>query len=224
MKIHDPEYKDKIRTAAFDLRFLLERGYRKRSALNFVANRYLLDMRQRNHLTRTVFSRAKSIKRQEKLMDIHHINGKNLFVDGYNVLITAESIYRDRSSIVACDDGVLRDVNAVFGKYKINKWTETALNHIISLLEHYKPYYVKFIYDSPVSRSGELSKLTNKVINVYKINGCAVTSKNTDFELVKLSNEFNGIVATSDSAVMDRVKKVLDVPNKLCQLESTARK
>lgn len=65
MKIHDLEYKDKIRTAAFDLRFLLERGYRKRSALNFVANRYLLDMRQRNHLTRTVFSRAKSIKRQE---------------------------------------------------------------------------------------------------------------------------------------------------------------
>lgn len=30
--------------------------------------------------------------------------------------------------------------------------------------------------------------------------------KNTDFELVKLSNEFNGIVVTSDSAVMDRVK------------------
>jgi hypothetical protein len=220
MKLQDPEYKSKIKTAAFDLRFLLERGYRKKSAVNFVANRYLLNMMQRNHLVRTVFSRKESIKRREKLIDIHQVGGRTLFVDGYNVLITVESIYKDRRSIVACDDGVLRDVNAVFGKYRINKWTEAALNHIISILKPYKPYCVKFIYDSPVSRSGELAKLTNKIIRGYEIKGCAFTSRNTDFELVKLSNEVDGIVATSDSAVMDKVEKILDLPSKLCELES----
>lgn len=212
MNFKNPEYDKKIEKASFDLRFLIERGYRKKSALNFVANRYLLDRKQRNYLVRTVFSSKKSMERWEKLVDINFISGNILFVDGYNVLITVESICSDKNSIVACDDGVLRDVNAVFGRYKISRWTEPALHYIISLLESYNPFLVKFIYDNPVSQSGDLAYLTNKIMRAYKIEGCAVTSKNTDFELVKLSNEFNGIVATSDSAVMDKVKKILDIP------------
>ena len=33
-----------------------------------------------------------------------------------------------------CDDGVLRNVKAVFGKYKINLTTKNALNNIINIL------------------------------------------------------------------------------------------
>ena len=60
-----------------------------------------------------------------------------------------------------CDDGVLRDLKAVFGKYKINSTTENALNNIINILRQYNPAYVYFFYDSPVSKSGELARITN---------------------------------------------------------------
>ena len=218
--------KDQIKSAAFDLRFLLDRGYRKKGALKFVANRYLLNIKQKNYLVRTVFSREKSMARKGKIVDITFINGKTLFVDGYNVLITAESICSDNErSVVVCDDGVLRDVNAVFGKYKYNEWTKTALNQIITLLKLYNPLFVKFFYDSPVSRSGELAKLTNRIINSHGVNGCAVTSKNVDFELKNLSKGSGNnddsirIVATSDGAIIDKVKNVLDIPNELCKLK-----
>jgi hypothetical protein len=216
--------KDQIKSATFDLRFLLDRGYRKKGALKFVADRYLLDKKQKNYLVRTVFSREKSMARKDKIVDITFINGKTLFVDGYNVIITVESICSDdQRSVVVCDDGVLRDVNAVFGKYKYNEWTETALNQIISLLKSHNPLSVKFFYDSPVSRSGELAKLTNRIINSHGVSGCAVTSKNVDFELKKLSNDKDKIVATSDGAIIDKVKNVLDVPRELCKLKNMKR-
>ncbi len=218
--------KGQIKSATSDLRFLLDRGYRKKGALKFVANRYVLNKRQKNYLVRTVFSREKSLARKGKIVDITFIKGKTLFVDGYNVLITVESICSNNErSVVVCDDGVLRDVNAVFGKYKYNEWTEIALNQIIFLLKFYKPLFVKFFYDSPVSRSGELAKLTNRIIKAHGVNGCAVTSKNVDFELKNLSNASGNnsdstyIIATSDGAIIDKVKNVLDIPSELCKLK-----
>ncbi|MDP3065702.1 MAG: DUF434 domain-containing protein, partial [Methanobacteriaceae archaeon] len=41
-----------LKNAENDLRYLLNRGYRKTTALNFVAGHYLLDKSQRNYLAR----------------------------------------------------------------------------------------------------------------------------------------------------------------------------
>ena len=68
-----------------------------------------------------------------------------------------------------CDDAVLRDTNAIFGIYKINSHTEIALINIINLLKHYHPKCVYFLYDSPVSKSGELAKLTNSLLKDNKL-------------------------------------------------------
>ena len=96
--------------------------------------------------------------------------------------------------MVLCDDGVLRDsLKAVFGKYKINSTTEKALDNVIRILKQHNPAYVYFFYDSPVSKSGELARITNSIIQINKLNGCAVTNKNVDFELVKQSKKHGGI-------------------------------
>ncbi len=190
-----------LKDASYDLKFLLNRGYRKKIALNFVANKYLLDKNARNYLARKVFSTLTSFNRIIKIVDINSINNKAIFIDGYNVLITVESICnQEYDSIVMCDDGVLRDTNAIFGKYKINSHTEIALTNIINLLKHHHPKCVYFLYDSPVSKSGELAKLTNSLLKYNKLQGNAVTNKNVDYELVKLVKHHNGIVATSDGA------------------------
>jgi hypothetical protein len=148
-----------------------------------------------------------------KIVDITNVANKTILIDGYNVLISVEAICKKQyDSIIMCDDGVLRDLKAVFGKYKTSSSTITALNYIINILSLQNPEQIYFFYDSPVSKSGELANLTNSLIKTFEVNGVAQTNKNVDFELVKLSKEYGGIIATSDGVVMDKVDKILDIP------------
>jgi len=202
----------KLQDATSDLKFLLNRGYQKRMALDFVGNHYLLDKEERNFLQRTVFSHEKSQDRKNRLVPLCKIKGKTLLIDGYNVLITIESIFLSDGSVVICDDGVLRDVNAVFGKYKFKKNTENVINSIIALIKIYQPQMVRFSYDSQVSYSGELSKLTEQILKTHELSGSAETAPNVDYQLVKLSHDTDGVVATSDGIIIDKVQQVLDIP------------
>jgi hypothetical protein len=202
-----------LEEAKRDFRYLLDHGYPRTGALTFVGNHYLLDQMQRNYLNRTVFSQEKMETRKNKLILLSDVKDKNVLIDGYNVLITVESIFNlEEEFMVSCDDGVTRDIKAVFGKYKKNQNTEVALNSIISLLKHFKPKNVLFLYDSPVSLSGELAKTTQELLKSLGVHGDAQTTENVDSELVNLSIEMEGIVATSDGIIMDKVASVLDIP------------
>ncbi len=203
----------RLKNASYDLKFLLNRKYNKKAALNLVANKYLLNKDGRNYLIRKVFSDKKSRDKSNKIISIDNITDKTIFIDGYNVLISVETICnQEYDSLIMCDDGVLRDLKAVFGKYKISKTTKNALNNIITILCKYNPECIFFFYDSPVSKSGELARITKSLIEKHKVTGSAVTDKNVDFELIKTSKKYDGIVATSDGPVIDKVENVLDIP------------
>jgi hypothetical protein len=217
--------KNILKEAAYDLRFLLNRGYRKKNALAFVANKYLLYVNERNYLARSIFSSSKSALRRDKVIDLSLIEGKILLLDGYNVLITVESLCRkDYDSLILCDDGVIRDLNAVFGKYKFNENTERALNGIIHLIKRYRPLKIKFFFDKQVSFSGKLANLTEEIMRFWELNGEAVLSKNVDFEIIKLVNSERGIVATSDSVIIDKVDKIVDLPSHFLNMQKISIK
>jgi hypothetical protein len=207
----------RLMDAEYDLKFLLNRRYNKKNSLNFVSNKYLLNKEAKNYLVRKVFSNEKIMARMIKIVDIHEINNKTVFIDGYNVLITVEMICnQEYEAILMCDDGVLRDIKAVFGKYKSNPKTEDALNRIIRVLKNHNPLSINFFYDSPVSNSGELAKLTESLIKSNNISGNALTKKNVDYDLVKQSKKVRGIVGTSDGVIIDKVENVLDIPYWIC--------
>ncbi|MCC7550468.1 MAG: DUF434 domain-containing protein [Methanobacterium sp.] len=221
MNFQDPILKE----AKKDFRYLLDRGFPRTGALNFVGNHYLLDQVQRNYLNRTVFSKEKMETRKSKLILLSEIKGKCVLIDGYNVLITAESVSkREDEVLVNCDDGVMRDVNAVFGKYKENENTRIALNSIISLLKIFKPKEVLFFYDRPVSLSGELARSTQKILQSQQVPGDARTVENVDKKLVTLSQDLRGVVATSDGIIIDNVEKVLDIPSYIARLNKSQTK
>lgn len=202
-----------IKEAAHDLRFLLNRGYRKKGALNFVSNKYLLSIDERNYMARCVFSNSKSVFRMNKIVDISQIEGQSILIDGYNVLITVETIFKeDYSSIILCDDGIIRDLNAVFGKYKFDDKTEDVLTDIIGLIKKYGPLEIKFFFDRQVSFSGKLANLTEEIIGFQGLKGEAILSKIVDFEIIKLSRAKNGIVATSDGIIIDKADRIVDLP------------
>jgi hypothetical protein len=210
MNFNDPILKE----AKKDFQYLLGRGFPRTGALEYVGNHYLLDEMQRNYLNRTVFSREKIETRKNKLILLSDVKGKDVLLDGYNVLITVETLFQGADNlIVDCDDGVTRDVKAVFGKYKENETTEIAINSIISLLKLFKPKSVLFFYDSPVSLSGELAKTTKEILDSCEVPGDAQTSKNVDLKLISLSHELGAVVATSDGIIIDKVNSVLDIPS-----------
>ncbi|MGZ4856811.1 MAG: DUF434 domain-containing protein [Methanobacteriaceae archaeon] len=203
-----------LEAANRDFRYLLNQGYPRKGALKFVGDHYLLKDTSRNYLYRTVFSNEQADNRKMKLVVLSDIKNKIVFVDGYNVLITLESICSGENGlIVKGDDGVIRDVKAVFGKYKGNKMTKSVLNSVMSLLKPYHPLAVRIFYDRQISLSGELAKLTREIMAMHGVQGTAETSENVDFQLVHLSRDLEGIVATSDGVIMDKVEKILDIPS-----------
>jgi hypothetical protein len=175
-----------------------------------VAGHYLLDKTERNYLARKVSSDEKAKERRSRLIFFKELKDQVILVDGYNVLITLESVLHHPDTILESDDGVLRDTKAVFGKYQPHEDTLNVLNILTDFLKEAQPKEVHFFYDRPVSRSGELAQLTRVVLEKNHIPGSAVTYPQVDRELAKNSTE--KVIATSDGPLMDKVKKVVDLP------------
>jgi len=147
--------------AVKDVRYLLNRGYPRASTVNFVSNHFRLDEFERHFLVRCVFSQSEARSHKKKLVGIQAVRGKFLGVDGYNVLITLESLAKG-DFVVKCDDGILRDLRGVFGKYKFSRQTVSAVESLVLLLKRARPRAVAVLFDKQVSKSGELAGIVRK--------------------------------------------------------------
>jgi len=196
-----------MKDAVHDLRFLLNRGYNRNSAVNFVANKYKLGIKSRNFLVRAVFSLSEAEEHRKKRIDIKKTKGMEIVIDGYNVLITVESALKGKE-VILCDDGFVRDTSATFGKYKLSKVTLPAIEKIMKLLKSNAVGRALFIFDSQVSFSGELCRLVREKLAEYELNGGAITSESADYIIIKSK----GIVCTSDRAIIKKAVKVVDIP------------
>jgi len=199
-----------IKKAAQDLRYLLDRNYNKKTSLNLVVNHYKLNEKQRNFLQRYVFSEKDIQLHKSKLFSIKKISEKYIVIDGYNVLVTVEAIL-NKKNLVRGMDGFLRDTSAIFSKYKFDKNTKKALKTVILALREYKPRFVLFIFDSQISHSGELASYVRHKLNEFGLKGDARTSRSADKEIVDL----NEITMTTDSIIIERVDRVVDIGSTL---------
>ena len=198
---------EKLLEAAKDYKYLLERGYNKKSALKFVGERYLLNETERHVLYRTVFPANEARKRREKIAKEDEVENNILVIDCYNVLITVETMLKN-GIILEADNGYIRDISAIFRKYKITNLTEKALNLIIQAIKNLKPAQTIFIVDQPISKSGELAAKIRNLLQKHNIKGTAKTTKHPDKELTQTP----GIIATSDTIIINKAQKTFDLP------------
>ena len=196
----------KIFGAIRDLRFLLDRGYPRASAVNFVSNHYRLPAKDRHLLTRCVFSGQEVRRHQAKAVGKTAVKGKKLGVDGYNVLITVEGILLGRK-LIRCDDGFIRDLRAIFGKYRMSSAASRALRVILDEILEAKPQEAVLMFDKQVSRSGELAALARTMLNQRGIKGGAKAVSGVDLKLGNFE-----VVASSDRAVIEKARAVWDIP------------
>ena len=196
--------------AADDFRFLLNRGYPRDASLSLVGNRYNLDRDHRQLLRRGVFAASVAGERRSKKVSLAEIRGKAVAIDGYNCLITLESALMAKT-IVLADDAFIRDISGVSGTYRDAPETTQALDLIIDLLIAAASAEVLFLLDSPISGSGKLAARIRGLMAERGLSGDAQAVKVPERVMVG----YQGIIATSDTALIDQSEQVFDLAGHL---------
>jgi hypothetical protein len=195
-----------LQKAAEDFRYLLNRGYPRKAALDLVGNRYQLFSDQRHLLHRGIFSDRDSRLRRKKKISVGRIQGKELAIDGYNVIITIEASLSDRPLIFG-DDGFIRDISGLSSSFKKTELTEEAIRLILAIIKKMKPLHTLFLFDAPISKSGKLAQEVRESLKRENLAGDARAVKVPE----KILIGFPGVIATSDTVIIDQSKKVLDL-------------
>jgi hypothetical protein len=198
--------RETLQTAAADFIYLLDRGYPRRAGLQLVGNRYNLDALHREVLHRGVFARKEAGERRDRLVEVERLVDFKLLVDGHNVLITVESALAGRL-LIAANDGVIRDVAGVSHRYRISTLTNEAIDTIFQILQKYPPKETLFFLDAPIRQSGELAAAIRSALKSWNLSGDAQALKVPEIQLIG----GEGVVASSDSALLDRVQRGFDL-------------
>lgn len=199
----------RFNNAKDDLYLLLDRDYPKSYALRFVGDHYGLKNEERYILSRTVFPKGYILETKRKKTSLKEIKGKEIFIDGYNVIITTESVLMGKAFVSM--DGVLRDTRNVSKKHRITNETIESVELVLNLLKKYRPGYTQFYLDKMMSKSGKLSEALREGMEERSIKGDSETILSVDHVL----KNKNGIIATNDSAIILEVNKFIDLPSKI---------
>jgi hypothetical protein len=143
----------KLRKAAEEVYFLLNRGYPVTSTTRFIGDHYQLSERQRLALARTVSPKENIISRKSR--EITDIAGKTLYIDGFNVIIGLEIAFSD-SMLFHCMDGTIRDLAGLHGTYRLISQTDFAIRALLESLKELCVEKAVIYLDQPVSNSGRL--------------------------------------------------------------------
>jgi hypothetical protein len=195
-----------LQNAAEDFRYLLNHGYPRKATLELVGNRYGLTFDERHLLHRGVFSDTDSDSRRKKKIPIVEIRNKDLAIDGHNVLITIEAGLSGRPLILA-DDGFIRDISGLSGSFRRTETTEEAVQLIIRFLQKWAPRKTLFLFDAPISNSGKLAQEVRSKLEEKGLPGDAMAVRVPE----KILIGFPGLIATSDTAIIDQSKRVVDL-------------
>lgn len=151
-----PEELPRLRTAAEELAWLLERGYPEAGAAKLVGDRHGLRARQRTALSRAVCppgARSARLGRRRAPSA-----GERVAVDGFNLLTTVESALGGGVVLLA-QDGCARDLASLHGTWRRVEETPRALDRCGQALASRAVGRVAWYLDAPVSNSGRLAAM-----------------------------------------------------------------
>ena len=129
-----------------------------------------------------------------------------LVVDGHNVQITIES-YIEGRPLLKANDGALRDLAGLSYRYRMTETSNMAMDMVFRFFEEFPPGEVLFLFDEPMSRSGELAAIYRNRLIKEGISGGARATPVPEREFC-----FDRCVAaSSDRAIMDSSTRWMDL-------------
>ena len=193
-----PESIEKLRVASRHVLYLINEGYDLKQASTFVGNHFLLSERQRLAVMRSLATAEQLAMRKAKLLTAAEAAGRDVWIDGFNTVITLEVLKCD-SILFSCMDGTVRDLASLRGTYRIIPETEDAVRLLFDSLEELEIHSATVLLDQPVSNSGRLKALIAELAVEYPFALDIQIQKDVDRELYEKEN-----VISSDSIILDR--------------------
>ncbi len=186
----------RLREAVVDLSHLLSRGYNDNAANKLVGDRYQLAARQRALLLRAACPKETSKTRQSKR--IEKIENSTLCLDGYNILITVETMLSG-GVLLRGADGCIRDLASVHGSYRKVEETIPAIKLIGRHLQETTFKKMCWYFDAPVSNSGRLAALLREMAEEHGWSWEVEVVRSPD-NVLKASKD---VITTSDGIILD---------------------
>ncbi len=194
-RLFAPAWHDRLRRATEDLSWLLSRGYADKAALALVGDRLQLHRRQRRAVYRAACPpELADARRAARVSPV----GRDLVVDGFNVLVAVEAALSG-GVLIRGADGLIRDLSSVHGSYRKVAETSRAIELLVARLEGAGD--VLWLLDRPVSNSGRIAALLREAGQRVEL------SETVDGDLVRA----NLPVATADGPVLDRAPAGVDL-------------
>jgi hypothetical protein len=191
-----------LRMAVSELSWLLTRDYSLKGALKLVGDRYTLTDRQRLAAARAACSDQSKERRAKTLASLESINGEELIVDGFNLIITVEAALSG-GVLLVCRDHCIRDLSSVHGSYRAVTETDQAIELIGEVLAMLRPNSVAWLLDRPISNSGRLANRIRQFALEKDWNWSVEVVFNPDAEMAASDH----IVISSDSHLLDQVPR-----------------
>ena len=209
-----PEAIALMRTAFRHICYLINEGYDLKHASTFVGNHYMLSERQRLALMRSAATDEQLAARREKEVRLGGLAGREVWIDGFNTIITLEVILSD-SIFFQCMDGTVRDLAALRGTYRLIPETDRAVHVLLGLLEEAKADTVRILLDEPVSNSGRLKAKIADIAETFPFDVDIRIQKDVDRELYDRE-----LVVTSDSIILDHCRSWVNLTGEYIRREN----
>jgi hypothetical protein len=190
-----------LQGATDDLSWLLSRGYAAAASLKLVGDHFALRERQRLAVARAACSDRQRESRERTRLPLESINGQDLLIDGFNIIVTTEAALSG-GVLIRCRDGCLRDMSSVHGSYRSVAETDEAIRLIGEILSGAEPASALWLLDQPVSNSGRLAQRIREMADEHNRPWSVEVVMNPD----KVLRSSDQIVVTSDSIILDSVK------------------
>ncbi|MGH9769970.1 MAG: DUF434 domain-containing protein [Blastocatellia bacterium] len=190
-----------LRGAVADLSWLLSRGYAAAASLKLVGDHFALKERQRLAVARAACSDRQKESRKQNCMPLESINGQDLLIDGFNIIVTMEAALSG-GVLIRCRDGCVRDMSSVHGSYRSVAETEESIRLISETLLGAELASALWLLDRPVSNSGRLAERIREMAAEHNWPWSIEVVMNPD----KVLRSSDQIAVTSDSNILDGVK------------------
>jgi hypothetical protein len=184
--------------AVADLSWLLSHGYAPVSSLKLVGDRWSLTERQRKALSRSACSDEARERRRGSEVASDSIAGKEIVIDGFNVLTTIEAALGG-AVVLICRDTTCRDIAGIHGSYRNVAETLPALDKLATVLARLGVGRCRWLFDRPVSNSG---RIRGVVLETAEQRGADWSVELVDDPDPILARSAE-IVATTDSEILD---------------------
>ena len=186
-----------MQTASRHIFYLINEGYDLKQASTFVGNHFLLSERQRLAITRSLATDIQLKERKKKQVSFNAISGSDVWIDGFNTIITLEVMLSD-SVLLNCMDGTIRDLAALRGTYRLIPETSQAIQLMFNVLQNAGVSRINILLDEPVSNSGRLKARIDDIAEDFSFDLDIRILREVDRELYGKEN-----VITSDSIILD---------------------